>query len=270
MNVRSRLLRLSLPFTILTAPGIVRLVAGEDSRYTLTAAELDTWFPKFLQSFDGSNSVEQAVQKLPEVYQKSAFQLVERLFSERVLIDGSAIDAHSPQRYRMEVKGSASWSKGHFEVAQELGNDLPILCQDSLDYEALIRFNRYYRDQNQAWLWATTGPMNRAYVSPLFLPHAGPCAVCLLSHFRRLSPIPELYEELVEHSRKGREIVPVPFPSEGEAMLRELIRWKVALASQEQAPASLYRLHVLDAYTLEVSSHRVPINPECRECRLIP
>src|SRR3712207_9320265 len=32
----------------------------------------------------------------------------------------------------------------------------------------------------------------------------------LLGHFRRLSPLPELYDELIEHARKGGAFAPAP------------------------------------------------------------
>jgi bacteriocin biosynthesis cyclodehydratase domain-containing protein len=267
MSALSRLPKFALPFTVLCSAGTVRLAAGEDCRYTLSAPELETWFPAFLRSLDGRTPVERALHGVPEARRPAALRLVERLYEERVLVDGTASDAHAPQAYRLEVEGSASWSQGRFEAGLVTGDGLPILCQDALDYDAVIRFNRLHLDTARPWLWATTGPMSRAYLSPLFLPHAGPCAACLLSHFRRLSPVSELYEELVAHSRKGNVVAPVPFPAEGEAILRELIRWKVRLATEEQSPGSLYRLHVLEVRTLEVSSHRVPIDPECPECR---
>jgi len=41
---------------------------------------------------------------------------------------------------------------------------------------------------------------------------------------------------------------------------------KLALVAREPAPAALYALHVVEVATLEVSSHRVLINPECSAC----
>jgi hypothetical protein len=49
-------------------------------------------------------------------------------------------------------------------------------------------------------------------------------------------------------------------------VLRQLILWKVALAEERDASAALYRLHVLEVASLEVTAHRVFIDPECPEC----
>ena len=38
--------RFAFPFTILTKPDMVRLVAGEDFRYTLRSPSLEQWLPQ--------------------------------------------------------------------------------------------------------------------------------------------------------------------------------------------------------------------------------
>jgi bacteriocin biosynthesis cyclodehydratase domain-containing protein len=88
----------------------------------------------------------------------------------------------------------------------------------------------------------------------------------LLGHFRRLSPAPEVYDGLLAHARLGRSVEPVPFPKEAAAILVQLALWKIALLAQLEAQPALYRLHVLETETLEVSSHRVFVDPECPEC----
>ena len=143
---------------------------------------------------------------------------------------------------------------------------LSVFCQDRLDYEEALGSNRRYLDAGAPWLWASTGPMGRAYVSPLFLPDAGPCLACLLNHFRRLSPAPEFYDDLSAHAAAGRPIAPVPFPNPAAEIVRQLIVWKIDLAKESQAPAALYRLHVLEVGNLEVTSHRVFVDPECPAC----
>src|SRR5208282_5523498 len=108
----------------------------------------------------------------------------------------------------LTTEGSAAWAEGWIPMAKSgSGPPLPVLCQDRLDYDEVLRFNRRCLETGTPWLWASTGPMNRAYVSPLFLPDAGPCLNCLLLHFRRLSPVPDLYEALATHARMGREVV---------------------------------------------------------------
>jgi bacteriocin biosynthesis cyclodehydratase domain-containing protein len=267
MNPNPRRPRLALPFTFLTGPDTVRLVAGEEFRYTLTGSELNTWLPDWLAVLDGKVSLEAALDRLPEKLRVSARQLVDRLYGERVMIDGTAVEAHLPARYRLALEGSAAWSAGWQPAAVSTdGQALPVLCQDRLDYDEAFRFNRRCRDHRTPWLWASTGPMSRAYLSPLFLPDAGPCLSCLLYHFRRLSPAPELYDALVEQGRAGQPIVPIPFSPPAAAVLREFILWKAALAEEAEAPAALYRLHVVEVASLEVTSHRVFVDPECPEC----
>jgi bacteriocin biosynthesis cyclodehydratase domain-containing protein len=256
--------RLALPFTVLTSSDTVRLVAGEDFRYTLTGPGLDTWLPDWLSGFDGRTPLDEALNRLPDARRAPARQLAERLYGERVLIDGAAVDAHDSARFRLVPEGNAAWAAGWQPDGE--GRALPVLCQNRLDYEEALRCNRRCREAGTPWLWASTGPMSRAYVSPLFLPDAGPCLACLLNHFRRLSPAPELYDALAEQGRAGRPITPAPFPPQGVAIVQQLLLWKAALAEEAVAPAGLYRLHVLEASSLEVSSHRVLVDPECPEC----
>jgi bacteriocin biosynthesis cyclodehydratase domain-containing protein len=257
-----------LPFTILRGRDTVRLVAGEDFRYTLTGPGLEQWLPDWLASLDGKQPLEQVLGPLPQGHREAARQLIERLYGERVLIDGPAAAAHAAGTYRLAPAGSAAWKADLEQPATDATAKptLPVLCQDRLDFDEALRFNRRCRAGQTPWLWATTGPMSRGYVGPLFLPDAGPCLGCLLRHFRRLSPVPELYDALVEHAQANRPIEPVPFPSQGVAIVQQLVRWKAALLQESQAPAALYRLHVLEVATLEVTSHRVFIDPECPEC----
>jgi bacteriocin biosynthesis cyclodehydratase domain-containing protein len=257
--------RLALPFTVLPAADAVRLVAGEDFRYTLAGPGLEQWLPDWLAGFDGRAPLAALVERLPESRRSAARELADRLFGERVLIDGTAADAHAPVRYRLAIEGSAAWAAG-WSSPPGSERDLPVLCQDRLDYDEALRFNHRFRTAGTPWLWATTGPMSRAYVSPLFLPDAGPCLACLLNHFRRLSPAPDLYNALADHARAGGPVTAVPFPAPGVAVVQQLVRWKADLAAEPDASPALYRLHVLDAASLEVSSHRVFVDPECLEC----
>jgi bacteriocin biosynthesis cyclodehydratase domain-containing protein len=267
MNRSARRPRLALPFTVLTAPDTVRLVAGEDFRYTLTGPALDGWLPGWLAGLDGRSPLDEALARLPEAHRGAARQVVDRLYGERVLIDGAASDAHAPARFRLAPEGRAAWAAG-WQPAVEgaTARALPALCQDRLDHDEALLFNRRCLEAGMPWLWATTGPLSRAYVGPLFLPDAGPCLGCLLYHFRRLSPAPELYDALAAHARAGGPITPSPFPPHAAAVVRQLLVWKAALAEEPEAPAALYRLHVLEVASLEVSSHRVWVDPECPEC----
>jgi bacteriocin biosynthesis cyclodehydratase domain-containing protein len=232
-----------LPFTVLSSPGRVRLVAGEDYRFTLSAPEIESWLPAWLPMLDGSRTLEDAIAVLAPAHAEAAKQVLARLLSERVLIDGPL-------------------------VKQEAGGpDVRVLSQDSLRFAEAEQFNADCLKGDAPWMWATTGPMGRGYVSPVFLPQDGPCLVCLLRHFRRLSPLPSLYDELAAHERGGGTVPPVPFPEEGAVILAQLVNWKARLVQRGESNPAVFRLHVLEAATMCVTSHEVMVDPECPACR---
>ncbi len=261
--------RLALPFSVLADPGVVRLVAGEDVRYTFRAAALDEWLPALLVRCDGRLSLDELLSSLAEAMHSPARTLIERLYGERVLVDGPALVAHRPLACRLAVEGSGPLVQLLASGGSEPTRSpvLHVLCQDHLDLDAALRFNRHMRAGNSPWLWTSTGAMARGYVSPVFLPDAGPCLGCLLRHFRLLSPAPEVHDALLDHGRRGTPLTAVPFPEEAVAILEQLVRGKARLLAEVEPPAVLYRLHVVEAETLEVSTHRVFIDPECPECR---
>ncbi|MCI0459379.1 MAG: hypothetical protein L0Z62_20710, partial [Gemmataceae bacterium] len=206
--------RLALPCTILTGPDTVRLVAGEDFRYTLSGPGVEHWLPTFFANLDGSRPLDDALALLSHEHRDLAVELTARLYGERVLVDGPARAAHPAGACRLAVEGSGALREALTQapVDGEALRTLPVLCQDRLDYDEALRFNRRCRADGSAWLWASTGPLNRGYVGPLFLPDAGPCLACLLSHFQRLSPAPEVYHDLLAHARQGLPVAPAPFP----------------------------------------------------------
>ena len=259
----SRRPRLALPFTVLSSPETVRLVAGEDFRYTLTGEGIDRWLPGLLERLDGRRTVEDAVAAVAEPERAAARRIVDRLYGERVVVDGTAVDVHPGATFRIEAEGAGPLLEG-LGAPRSAAPALHVLCQDRLDYDEALRFNRRRLDGAEPWMWATTGPLARGYVSPVFLPTSGPCLGCLIGHFRRRSPAPEVYDAL--QSRPG-DVKPVPFPAEGAAILRSLILRKAAMLADPAAPVAPYRLHVLECATLEVSSHRVFLDPECDACR---
>ena len=72
--------------------------------------------------------------------------------------------------------------------------------------------------------------------------------------------------EVIEHGINriadgGKNVVEIV------AVLTELARWKVEQLGQSDAIAALYELHVLETASMEVSAHRVLLDPECPECR---
>jgi bacteriocin biosynthesis cyclodehydratase domain-containing protein len=270
-DLQTRKPQLSLPYTVLTERGTVRLVAGEDFRYTLTGPGIEDWLPGLLAGLDGRQSLEQALRTLSATFRESALKLIERLYGERILTDATATAAPSALPYRLEVIGTGRLveslePRGTLSPKETSMPALAVLCQDRLDYEAALQFNRRCRAGTAPWLWASYGPMSRAYVSPVFWPDAGPCLACLVRHFQRLSPAPEIYVGLIDHARRERPIEPVPFPPEAINIVAGLVRWKAALLGQREPAAAVYRLHVLETDTLEVTSHRVFADPECPDC----
>jgi bacteriocin biosynthesis cyclodehydratase domain-containing protein len=261
--------RLALPFTVLAEPDTVRLVAGEDFRYTLTAPGLDRWLPELLSNCDGRRLLSEITAPLPEPSRLQACELLEQLYGERVLVDGTAAEAHTPAHARPKAEGSGPLVERLNRAGAGTDGELtavPVLCQDSLDYEAALAFNRRCLAGRSPWLWVTTGPLSRGYVSPVFLPDAGPCLACLLRNFQRLSPAPELYDALRGHARQGGVFVPASFPEPGLGILEQLVRWKLGLLARPLPPPPLYQLHVLEEASMEVSAHRVFVDPDCPEC----
>lgn len=252
--------RLGLPYSVLTEPGVVRLVCGEDFRYTLRGPGIDSWLPALLQACDGGRTLDVLLGQVEESVRPAARSLLEQLYSERVLVDGTAAAAHEAQRFRIEVEGAGPLAEVLRMPAEALLPVVRVLCQETLDYEAARAFNRRCLGGTEPWLWASTGAMSRGYVSPVFVPCAGPCLVCLLRDFQNLSPVPELYGAL-----RG-DFVPTPFPLEGVRVLEHLVRWKIGQLAEAQPAPALYRLHVLELADFEVSSARVYADPECPEC----
>lgn len=268
-DASSRRLRPALPFTLLTATDRVTLVGGEDHRYTLTAPGVDRWLPDLLPRLDGRRTAEEAVAGLNAAAREAALRLLERLRGERVLVDGTAEDVHAARLCRVIPCGRGALRDrvaARPEGSPVAGDQLQVLCQDTLDYEEALAFGRSRRAERAPWLWATIGPLQRGFLGPLFVPEAGPCLACLLGHFRRRSPVPEIYDRLAAHARAGGERVPAVWPGPALDLLAALVHGKGSLLTRSDPPAALYRLHVLEVDTLEVTSHRVFADPECADC----
>jgi len=260
--------KLALPFTIVTQGESVCLVAGEDFRYKISAHLSAAWLSPLLAACDGSRPLTELLKQVPEPHREAALGVVDQLYGERVLVDGTAADAHRAKVLGLQAEGSSPLVQ-LLRLSQDCdpqGEFVRVLCQDRLDYQEAFEFNRRCLSQGVPSLWVSTGPMTRGFVSPLFLPDAGSCLACLLGHFQRLSPAPAIYDALREYSSHGGVVEPVPFPAHGTEILGHLVRWKLELAAQEQPPAALYRLHVLEVGTLEISVHRVFADPECPDC----
>jgi bacteriocin biosynthesis cyclodehydratase domain-containing protein len=264
--------RLALPYTVMAGPDTVRLVAGEDHRYTMTGDGVEAWLPGLLAGCDGRRSREELLAGLDDSTRPFARELIERLYGERVLVNGSVEQAYQPSAFALVVEGGGplvehlAGRAGTVAPEPSRARPLPVFCQDRLDYAAALAFNGRCLRGGITWLWATLGPMSRGYVSPPFVPGAGPCLACLLGHFQRLSPAPQFYDALIDHARGGHAIEPGPFPATGVEILAQLVLWKLDQLGRSDPPSALYRLHVLELETMEVTSHRVLVDPACPEC----
>jgi len=272
--------RLAGAFTIVPEAGdAVWLVAGEDVRLALRGDAIAGWLPAVLRACDGRRTVDELVALAPPAHQREARELIEGLAGERVLVDGGAALAHQPVPVAWRVEGSGALAEALRArtpggVATERA-ELCVLAQDTLELAAALAVNAARLaghsgprgagrgDRPPRWLWVSTGPQARAFVGPLFLPDTGPCLACLVDHFRLRSPVPELYELIAAHPGPFTAAV---FEPAALAVVADLAAWKLSLVAHEPAPAALYALHVVEVATLEVSSHRVLINPECPAC----
>ena len=298
--------RLALPFTVIADGELLHLIAGEDVRYSIRAGSLSSGMAAVLRRCDGRESLEALLLEVAEADRAAAQKLIERLYGERILIDGPVEQLSVANKHRLAVEGRGELAKrlagdeldgpalnatrsvsgmalaaGHSpEIVDSespvasaiplkvsaINLTLSVLCQDTLDPHAVLEFNRRcLRAGTGPWLWATTGPASRGFVSPVFLPNAGPCLECLVRHFQRLSPVPQLYEALARHGQQDGAFAAVPFPAEGLTILEQIVRWKLGQLSGTPHPA-VFQLHVLELDSLEVSTHRVFLDPTCPEC----
>lgn len=269
----TRFPRLALPFTVLEGDASVHLVAGEEVRITLRTGAASRAIAGALRGCTGEVSLESLLTGVDSAERESVLQVLGRLQQERIIVEGPGERAPTPQVPRLVVEGTGrladrlraeceSWEAGAASV------ELHIFCQDDLNLHAAREFNRRCLERPDApWLWVSTGPAARGYVSPVFLPLGGACLECLLRHFQRLSPVPALYDELARHGALGGEFVPIPFPETATALLLAIVRWKRDELASPTPAAALYRLHVVETATHEVSTHRVFPDPTCPACR---
>lgn len=249
--------RLAPGFSVLADGDAVWLIAGEDVRYRIGAG---AWLAEVVRRCDGATELAALAALAPPADRAEVAPLVEQLLAERVLVDGPPEGAHVP------ASGATVIGEGALAGALHGLAPGPIAAfvQDRMDHAALLAFDAESRAAKRRWMWITTGPAQRAYVGPLLLPDAGPCAACLLLHFKRLSPVPALHDALIAH---GSEMVAAAVPPSMIATVAALARWKLELAAEPIARPALYALHVVEASDLTVSSH-VPIaDPECTACR---
>src|SRR5262249_4122285 len=135
LNMARRHPRLALPVTVLAGPDTVRLGGGGGFPYTAAGPGLEGWLPGWLAGLDGRTPLDEALARLPEDRRGPAGQLVERLYGERVLADGTAADAHAPARWRLAPEGGAAWAAGGQPEGAADARPLPALCRDRRGYD---------------------------------------------------------------------------------------------------------------------------------------
>ncbi len=254
--------RLAPGFTLVADAGAVWLVAGEDVRYRLEPGGDPAWLVDALRRCDGTRTLDAIVAEAPADHRTDAREAITGLTEERVLVDGTPVQAHAPA-IGVRVVGDSPLAE-LVRAAVPTGDAIEVLVQDTLDHGALLRHNAEAVAARRRWMWISTGAASRAYVGPLFVPDAGPCAACLLVHFKRLSPAPALYDALLDHAGPfARAELSPAF----ERAIAAHAAWKLELAAQPVGHAALYTLHVLEDGDRTVTSHAPIADPECAACR---
>lgn len=259
-------LMFAIPTTIIREPGVVRLVAGEDFRFTLRGNGLESWLPGLLEQLNGQRPVATVLEGVSDTRRAEALGLLERLVGERLLFAAESLPQSIEALVQAEGVGQLF---ERVRSAQPNARDalrVRTLCQDTLDYRAALEFNAVCRAGKEPWLWATLGPSARAFVSPVFWPDVGPCLACLLEGFKRLSPVPELYGALIAHGERGGHFASAILSEPSVALVANLVHGKVAMLCAPEPPPAVTRLHVVEAATLEVTAHRIPRDLECSLC----
>jgi hypothetical protein len=254
-------LTVSLPVTLIEHEGVTWLVAGEDLRWSVEGAHSAEWLPGLIGAADGTRPVAALLESLPERHREAASATIEHLAEERLLVASADLTLRRGPR-RIEVIGEGALADAVRAQGRGEGEEtIRVLCQDTLDFASARRFGAQERDG--VHLWATVGPVARAFVSPVLKPGQGPCVGCIVTGFRRLSPTPELYDALDAHTERSGTFAPARV---GEAYLRTvagLVAWKLSLLDALVVPPAVFRMHVLEHGTVEVSSHALVRDADC-------
>lgn len=273
--------------TIVEQGAQVHLIAGEDFRFTIQTGDATAVVAHVLRNCRGDRSLEELLAGLAPSQCDLIRRIVDRLRSERVLFEAPA----SPPlglSWRVEVVGTGSLSLRAREAWQDLADaaarsagargsgeststpGVPVarvLVQQELDLARVLEFNREAMgSEAQAWLWVTTGPLARGYVSPVILRGGRPCLECLLRHFRRLSPAPQLYDVLERPGASAPEFTPAEPDHPLARILLEIAGWKLRRLEFQPASSSQFALHVVEGETLETRLHPVWLDPTCPVC----
>lgn len=260
----ARPVRLVQEFTVIPGRDAVTLVAGEELRYTFEAPGIEAWAPGLVAALASPGLAEARVAALPEDARDGARELVDALAAELLLVEAAAAEAHAPVALRVAAEGDPALVDRLDGTGR--GAPLRVLCQADLDLHALLAFNARALAGADPFLWVSTGAGARGYVGPLHRPDLGPCLACLHGHFRRRAEVPGIHDLLREHGAGGGAFAPTPFPEEGREVLVALARWKAREAAAPDPDPALHALHVLEAASMTVTTHPVPVDPTCEAC----
>lgn len=267
-------LTLALPFTVLTEAGTLRLVAGEDVRFTFRHPRIDRYGPALVAQLREGARKKDALSAIPDEDRPAAAQLLGRLIAERVAIEAplrvdraswsfEVVGAEALVHATREALGAVTPARG--ESTRD-DPTLVVLCQDTLDYYRALAYAREVAMRaGDAMLWVSEAPRERGFVSPVFLAGEGPCFGCLLAAFRRLSPAPALYDALIAHGARGDAFEPSGMDDGGRRGLAAIAAMKARDLTRAERAASTFALHVLERATLEVTVHPVAIDVDCAE-----
>ena len=270
INLDSRLM-LSHACTVIAQPDVVLLVAGEDLRYALRGEKIERWAPKLLAELKEARSLDELLGAFKGNERAEARQLIERLYGERAVVDAPAEKSAKTSRYHIALLGKgelftslqSKLSRQNSATTQALN----VFCQDTLNFEEALQFNRCAISAGTPWMWLSSGAVMRAFISPLFIPPAGPCFECLLSTFSRLSPAREVYQALARHAAEDGAFEPATLSLHMVEVVSNLLLWKISVAAEEPQIPALFRLHVIERDSLETSSHKIYCDPLCAACR---
>lgn len=256
--------RLALPTSIIPDGRFLHLVCGMELKVSLELGEQVPHLARMLEKCDGSLTLEELVQDLG-AHRPHGLSLIEQLLGDRLLVDDLQPGSNRRKLHGISVEGTGPLALGLANLDHQ-GESVRILVQDHLDLPAARAFNRRQLKLEQPYLWVTTGLADVGLVSPIFFPDSGPCLECFLHQYQKISIPSGIQEILNRQNEKTLTLGESEFPGEGLVMLQQLVRWKVRRLGLNLSGSNVFRLHVLDKTSLEISTHRIYKDPFCSEC----
>src|SRR6185295_5687724 len=110
---------------------------------------------------DGAHELDELVANVP-----GARELLADLAGERVLVEGGPEDRPAAPATGFAVEGSGVLADA-LRARLPAGNDVHVVAQDDLDLRAALAACARRRSDGTRVVWASIGPLARAYVGPL-------------------------------------------------------------------------------------------------------